>query len=364
MTKLTQKERRETRKAKTQTPTQTAKQTKDTDSVSDDDQSHDKMTAYMFKLFEIDCEMKQLYKEQFNIDPDTASGGSLFTEEEQIERYSQNIAFWQKLKAEYNDIDEMAQIRDPRIQYIIKQHDEIRMTAYIKFNRRPQVTEQIGKRVTEIMSSTIPKTVKEECCICLAPMFKYDQSPLECGHMFHKECLSGWAKKDNPTDSIYYVERIKKHIICFKEGENIFSCTCCRVEYTYDLRKGELKKVLATIHLKQGQGNLVHYIAHYRDTNAFVPKSQITNERKPNKEWATILNSLKQQWEKGHTDIYALMKLEPNPQCHRQFVLKTDDTSLPPMDYESGVAVGIHDGEPLVFRTIDIDELDEILDDC
>ena len=235
------------------------------------------------------------------------------------------------------------------------------MSSYCKFSHRPQVIKQIGKRVAEIMSSTIPTTVKEVCCICLEPMFKYDQSPLECGHMFHTECLSGWAKKKNPTDSIDYVRRTKKHIVCFKEGENIFSCPCCRAVYTYDLRKGELKKVLATIHLKQGQGNLVHYITHYRDTTAFVPKSQITNERKPNKEWATILNSLKQQWENGHTDIYALMKLKPNPHEEGQFVLKTDDTSLPPMDYESGVAIGTYDGQPLVFRTVDIDELDDIL---
>ena len=154
MTKLTQQERRELRKQKQEVRgndmssplTQTAKQTNDTDSESDDDeQSHDKMTAYIFKLFEIDCEMKQLYKEQFNIDPDTASGYSIFTEEEQIERYSQNIAFWQKLKAEYNDIDEMAQIREARIQYITQQHDEIRMSSYIKFNHRPQVIEQIKK---------------------------------------------------------------------------------------------------------------------------------------------------------------------------------------------------------------------------
>ena len=83
----------------------------------------------------------------------------LFTEEEQIERYSQNIAFWQKLKAEYNDIDEMAQIREVRIQYITKQHDEIRMASYIKFRHNPQIIEQIKTRVIEIMSSTIPKTV-------------------------------------------------------------------------------------------------------------------------------------------------------------------------------------------------------------
>ena len=171
-------------------------------------------------------------------------------------------------------------------------------------------------------------------------------------------------------------KRTKKHITCFKKNENIFSCPCCRVEYTYDLRKGELKKVLATIHLKQGQGDVVHYITHCHDTMVFIPKSQINNEQKQNKKWATILNSLKQQWEKGYTDIYALMMLEvrgdtlpplkavqstafvPNPQCHRQeglFVLKTDDT---------GVAGGIHDGQSLVFRTIDVDELDEILNDC
>ena len=162
MTKLTQQERRELRKQKQEVRgndmssplTQTAKQTKDIDSESDDDEpSNDKMAAYIFKLFEIDSEMKQLYKEQFNINPDIASGYGIFTEEEQIERHSQNIAFWQKLKAEYNGIDEMTQMRDPRIQYIIKQHDKIRMLSYIKFNHRPQVIEQIVKRVTEIMSS-------------------------------------------------------------------------------------------------------------------------------------------------------------------------------------------------------------------
>ena len=47
----------------------------------------------------------------------------------------------------------MTQMRDPRIQYIIKQHDKIRMLSYIKFNHGPQVIEQIVKRVTEIMSS-------------------------------------------------------------------------------------------------------------------------------------------------------------------------------------------------------------------
>ena len=134
--------------------------TKDTDSVCDD-----KMSAYMFKLHEIDCEIKKIYKEHFNIDPNTASGCSIFPEDEQIERYSQNIAFWRKLKEEYDDVDELKQMRNPRAHYITKHHDEIRMLSYINFKHRPQVIKQIQKRVDEIMSS-IPKTINAECCIC------------------------------------------------------------------------------------------------------------------------------------------------------------------------------------------------------
>ena len=63
--------------------------------------------AYMFKLEEIDCEIKTLYKKHFNIDHNTASPFSIYPEEnpiegdsekEQIERYSQKEAFWRKLK--------------------------------------------------------------------------------------------------------------------------------------------------------------------------------------------------------------------------------------------------------------------------
>ena len=42
-------------------------------------------------------EIADLYKDKFNIDPITDKTHRIFTEEEQIERYAQNIAVWQKL---------------------------------------------------------------------------------------------------------------------------------------------------------------------------------------------------------------------------------------------------------------------------
>ena len=102
-----------------------------------------------------------------------------------------------------------------------------------------------------------------------------------------------------------------------------------------DYRQGALNKVLAKIYISTGQGYAVHYITHRLDTVAFAPQSQFTNER-INDEWLSILTSVKQQWEKGYTDIYAMIKIErDNSQTH--FVLKTDDNNLPPMDHEQGV---------------------------
>ena len=48
-------------------------------------------------------------------------------------------------------------------------------------------------------------------------MYKYGQSPLECGHMFHKDCLSKWVTKDNPTKTLQRVELTDEKIIFCKE---------------------------------------------------------------------------------------------------------------------------------------------------
>ena len=36
-----------------------------------------------------------------------------------------------------------------------------------------------------------------------------------------------------------------RRINLFKQGENIFSCPCCRVEYTHDVYTSEIKTIIA-----------------------------------------------------------------------------------------------------------------------
>ena len=59
-------------------------------------------TLYVGMLF-AECEIMELYKDKFNIDLRTDKTHRVFTEEEQIERYAENIAFWHKLLREYNE---------------------------------------------------------------------------------------------------------------------------------------------------------------------------------------------------------------------------------------------------------------------
>ena len=51
------------------------------------------------------------------------------------------------------------------------------MLAYIKLKHKPQVIKQIQKRVEEIISSTIPKAINAECCICFKNIHKDEQRP-------------------------------------------------------------------------------------------------------------------------------------------------------------------------------------------
>ena len=49
-------------------------------------------------------DLHNLYKKEFNIDPNPKQN-KLLTEDEQIERYARNIAFWRRLENEYDDAD-------------------------------------------------------------------------------------------------------------------------------------------------------------------------------------------------------------------------------------------------------------------
>ena len=89
-------------------------------------------TLYAGMLF-AEGEIMDLYKKQFNIDPTTDKSYRLFTEEEQVERYAQNIAFWQNLLRTYNQNGFDKYKSDPRYFYIKLKESEVRTNTFNKF---------------------------------------------------------------------------------------------------------------------------------------------------------------------------------------------------------------------------------------
>ena len=324
--------------------------------------------AYMVKLAETDCEIKILYKKHFNIDPNTSSPFNIYPEEEQIERYSekeqierysQNEAFWAKLKEEYDDIDELTQMRNPRAQYINKKYINIRMLAYIKLKHNQKAIKQIQKIVAEIPSSTTPKTINAECPICLKKIHKNEQKTLECKHTFRTQCIFKWALK-NDSKTAFKTPVKNRHIHLFKKDSNIFTCPCCRIEYTHDVRTSEIKRVFATIHLKDKDDDVVHYITDPMETIVFVPLSELDADDCVNEKWATILSLLKYAWERGDTNIYALKRLQPDP----EFVLTNDRLKIPPLDRITGMPINKDKKQLLIFRHVEVEELEALLNNC
>ena len=91
---------------------------------------------------------------------------------------------------------------------------------------------------------------------------------------------------------------------------------------------------------------------------AYVPLSEITDDGNINGQWATILALLKNAWERGDTDIYAMKRLEPEP----EFVLTNYSKKVPPLDkLTSRQQMEIKGWQLMVFRMVDVDELDELL---
>jgi hypothetical protein len=206
-----------------------------------------------------------------------------------------------------------------------------------------------------------PEYHKTECSICLRKIRKDEQKTLECHHVFHGECLKQWATRTTPSGEIDCNRPVKnRRINLFKKGENIFTCPCCRVEYTHDVYTHEIKKVLAKINVKNKGEDVVHYITHKFDTMAFVPFSEITNDNHIDGKWATILTLIQNAWERGDTDIYAMKRLEPEP----EFVLTNDYQKTPPLNKITGVPKKeIKNGQLMVFRMVEVDELGGLLND-
>ena len=91
------------------------------------------MFSFYVDMLIIETEIMDLYKEQFGYDPREPQTYKYFTEEEQIERYAQNVVFWRKLLNAYNvkephDINRVK--NDLRWQYIMKKEGEVCMWFY------------------------------------------------------------------------------------------------------------------------------------------------------------------------------------------------------------------------------------------
>ena len=66
----------------------------------------------------------------------------------------------------------------------------------------------------------------------------------------------------------------------------------------------------------------------------------------------------KTAWERGDTDIYAMKILYPEP----EFILTNHSHKIPPLNKPTGAQKQeIKDGQLMIFRMVDVDELDELL---
>ena len=206
-----------------------------------------------------------------------------------------------------------------------------------------------------------PEYNKIDCSICLKKIHKGEQKTLECGHMFHSSCILKWALKTANDTGLCECQRPTKNrqINLFKEGENIFTCPCCRVEHT--TQNNEVKRVLAKVHIEDKGKCLIHYVTNDTDIMAYVPLSEISNNKMSGK-WAMILSVIKTAWEQGDTNIYAMYRLRPEP----EFVLSNSKVKTPPLDKITGQIKKelFNDSKALmVHRMVNVDELNKLLND-
>ena len=116
----------------------------------DSDSSDDIMKDIKFSIGmkSAEQEIMQLYKEKFNSDPLNINTYKRFTEEEQIERSAQNIAFWQKLLREYNEDDFESCTSNPRYFYIKMKESEVRVNIIRRCSADKALLELIPSRKT------------------------------------------------------------------------------------------------------------------------------------------------------------------------------------------------------------------------
>ena len=144
---------------------------------------------------------------------------------------------------------------------------------------------------------------------------------------------------------------IKGRLLLFlKKDENIYNCLCCDMEYTRIFCSDGnviIKRILATIRLKDGDDDVVYYITHWAELILFVPSFEMLNN-KLSKKWALMLSALKREWERKHANIYAMEIMRTTA----EFVLAIDS---PPNKTTST--------EIMNFKRVDIKDLEGLLND-
>ena len=211
-----------------------------------------------------------------------------------------------------------------------------------------------------------PEYNKIECSICLKKIHKGEQKTLECGHMFHSSCILKLALKTANDTGLCECRRPAgtRKINLFKEGENIFSCPCCRIEHT--TQNNEVKRVLAKVHIEDKGKYLIQYITDPMEMLAYVPLSEISGDKnicKISDKWASILSTITSAWERGDTNIYAMYRSHPEP----EFVLSNSKVKMPPLDKITGqIKKELFDDINkafMVHRMVNVDELNALLND-
>ena len=200
-----------------------------------------------------------------------------------------------------------------------------------------------------------------------------------CNTTFHSTCLKKWALRDNPDACLDCHMPVKNRPIYFYEDDkNMFSCPVCRTKYCHDVRSDEIRKVLARVCVLHKDKTLYSNITDMSDLTRFSPLSQFENHRMK-AAWAGNLSFIKNAWDEGYFDIYAMIKSTPNSKD--KFFLTIDQNKkkqskdqmspmlIPPFDETTGMFMDRNKIAmdkllaPALYEQVEMDNLAALLND-